>query len=1610
MTLNSTWSGSLFDLTVNPLFSGAIHWERVSWGPLPWNIRIKNPQLIDAGGIEVARFETFEVRDYNLFGLTEYTYGAQFVGLYNGHFNLHQRPHTDDSSQLIWNIEELFKPPHSIHKLDDGELVPPVLVQLNHCELEGIRGRVKMGTVDVSIFNGDVRGGFFEIDTITKVMRIRAEEIRVKQVNTEVFLRETTPLMTDLERAQAPIDKTLSYQHTYLQGEDFWWLGDAFGSQRLNTTSYQRDQLNLKSWVLDLTPDGVPHARGHIQAHLQAIERYIEPWGLDRFVRGEVKALGELNGPLDDPATRGLNLEGQLFVPQVGSLRFQVDGQKTRSSLVSLSRGRVWSQLGDLGLRGNFDLTRRLGTLYLKANELIWSSVTNLPSQWSRWEQSAFGDVAIKLRPHYDINSQNILVDRPFAIGAEVDLSASGPRRVHLKGRASLAADTLHLHQSLIEIHKPEDSLHTKPRQSIAAQGTLNLSQKTIDGHFKLRGDIKPNSLPPLKLPLQAKLDLQAQVSGSLSAPKLSGKLRALEVKSDMGGYPWRLTSLQSHFSFTDKILKLWKSEMKTRQGSARFKLHLPLHQPLQSTGWIQLKELYVDLSPLNILFSSSINGVVCTRDSNGCPSLIKRFPLSKSAARDSCIATLYGKESKPTISTLKPSKRATPSSMSQAETCLSLRKLKFFGVDFRELELNTSIRPKLIKIRRGRLWKSRRLLFDLQGQLEDPLSIDPKLNISLKLLHFPLQLAQKFIDDPPLSLRTLYGTASGELIVRGSLTKPEGRGEFSIDRVSTKVDFGSKIPTQLTLGRAQLELDLLSDRISAKGHLGQHIWLDGEYLIKRPELSVGLDLYSLGLSMLYAPTNGERSYRGELKDIIKDFEESANAPFALAPLSLSDPNLSLQVIGLGDDLYCDWTERRLPLGQLIRFGVQGRAQLTWLLEKDQSPKIDLDLDSTRVDYWLRDVGGEVIRHEATDRCLDRCRLRQNHQDLKDKVSNTISSDLPRSAQCPSLSLNTPSAYHIEISGKESFGDTVWVNPQKRWSYSGLKTTQLQKASQKGHCSALSFIGSRPQELVTLMPIILESEGQRLELRFGLTNGQTVGCLTGLMRLNILTPFLRDIYQQVDGSLSLQTSFSGPLSSIQLGGEAQLSSLDLLSPRVKLLGDIHLVEPVWFKLNRLPQGGTEVTLRDKNNLSVTRNAGDININDLSVQLPRFSLQELTVEFNAPQVDIKLPQMLRASLKFDEMRFNMSLPNQVSLSEESDQKSLTEDQPREYTSQARLDLSGDVKVIRAVYHADFLSIDKTFYQGGLNMLSGQTAVETLSVFERTPILKRLFLDLRIEGDNDILVKSKIADLTKLDLELNFDLKMRGKLISERGDLVQDRLTLSGYVDALEGSTLSISNNPFEISHAKVLFGGEIGEDSQTSDFLFADLVASHTYRIPPTGTSNRQINFDQTLSTDLIDEEVMLTGQLKMPTQESPFQVDFDLTSQSGRSRIEILNLILFGNYPSGLSVLDNTQPATGLLLSPVLNFIEKPIADSLGLDNLSLTPDSSSLFIDVDKVFSRRLRFNLRTQIGEVDPNTPQSLFLEYKINNLFAGEITAEQRGDIATGSGRLRLRLSWD
>ena len=72
---------------------------------------------------------------------------------------------------------------------------------------------------------------------------------------------------------------------------------------------------------MDLSPQGYPARRGQVSAHLHKVEPYIKPWNLHELVRGELKFTGQINGPVDDPATDGVNIEGQL-VPEIESLRF----------------------------------------------------------------------------------------------------------------------------------------------------------------------------------------------------------------------------------------------------------------------------------------------------------------------------------------------------------------------------------------------------------------------------------------------------------------------------------------------------------------------------------------------------------------------------------------------------------------------------------------------------------------------------------------------------------------------------------------------------------------------------------------------------------------------------------------------------------------------------------------------------------------------------------------------------------------------------------------------------------------------------------------------------------------------------------------------------------------------------------------------------------------------------------------------------------------------------------------------------------------------------------------------------------------------------------------
>ena len=181
----------------------------------------------------------------------------------------------------------------------------------------------------------------------------------------------------------------------------------------------------------------------------------------------------------------------------------------------------------------------------------------------------------------------------------------------------------------------------------------------------------------------------------------------------------------------------MWKSSLKTQAGRAQFEVNIPLEKPQHISGWARLKRLFVDLSPLNIPFSGIVEGLACTLGSKGCERYKTLVPNPSGQAQDSCIKALYTQEL---------------DQGSGGEACLSIRSLKMFDVKFRELELDASIRPDWVKVRRGRLWGSS-LFADLQGQIDRPWSAQPQLNTSLQL-KLELDLIKRFLSSPSMPLQ----------------------------------------------------------------------------------------------------------------------------------------------------------------------------------------------------------------------------------------------------------------------------------------------------------------------------------------------------------------------------------------------------------------------------------------------------------------------------------------------------------------------------------------------------------------------------------------------------------------------------------------------------------------------------------------------------------------------------------------------------------------------------------------------------------------------------------------------------------------------------------------
>ena len=511
--------------------------------------------------------------------------------------------------------------------------------------------------------------------------------------------------------------------------------------------------------------------------------------------------------------------------------------------------------------------------------------------------------------------------------------------------------------------------------------------------------------------------------------------------------------------------------------------------------------------------------------------------------------------------------------------------------------------------------------------------------------------------------------------------------------------------------------------------------------------------------------------------------------------------------------------------------------------------------------------------------------------------------------------------------------------------------------------------------------------------------------LRAALDLSIAAPFANATFNDIKGLMHTSIDVIGPISDPNVNGWVRIERLDAV-PRSSVVGrDLHLEQPVEFVITTPigPQplqpgksnlGTFTVALADftrprpgkpaePNRFLLRRDEALVSIGQVSVEIEQFGLERLYVGADAADMALNVPGVVRAA--FDATGLSVEM---------------FQHREGNRVPETRLRIGGDIAVEDAEYVADIVASD-ALNQGVTDNLRGRSQAQSISVFERVPLLKRMILDVRVHAEDSVWVRSNLAVIAT-ELEMKMDVRARGFLVGKPSDSVEDQLQIDGTVDILDdASTITYQRRTFEVNEGIVNLGGQ--------NFMSANVTAATTFKLR-TDQGQTNTTFDTGAGADLREEEVTLEIEVVMPTRDSDPKINPTLTSSSGASKIEVLTLLLTGRYPSDLTGAASAAPATEVLLGPVLSLIERPLEETLDL-NLSLTPDATgTLFIDADKSLSRRLRLYSRTPVGNDSATNPQIFGIEYRINNTVFSELTNEQLGNNNATSGRLRLRLVMD
>ena len=531
--------------------------------------------------------------------------------------------------------------------------------------------------------------------------------------------------------------------------------------------------------------------------------------------------------------------------------------------------------------------------------------------------------------------------------------------------------------------------------------------------------------------------------------------------------------------------------------------------------------------------------------------------------------------------------------------------------------------------------------------------------------------------------------------------------------------------------------------------------------------------------------------------------------------------------------------------------------------------------------------------------------------------------------------------------------------------------------------------------VLALDAVAIKVSGQPLELTgtVGSEGDLDLG-LTGTMDLAVIAPFVVGQFTVLQGVVELNNlALTGPLSDPMPSGSVRLINA-YMTPRSSTIGrEIQIQNGVELAIGsiegpRQKPGEFNVSMPrfrtdgsgTRNTLEVRRDDGLITVDRIEVFFSEFKPEALIVWADADNISLRVPDMIRATLDADQVVFeiwDLMRPHQIAMR-----------------------IAGHVHLLRGIYTGDIYGSSEISQDLRQN-LSGVSRATTVSVFERAPILKRLWLDLTVEGESDLFLRNQVTVLTT-DVELRPSLSLKGLLHDASATRPEDRLQIAGEISALpDSSSITYAGRKFEVRVCEVVLGG--------SSFMDGSLTAQATFDV----RHDTDSNLSDALAAaggDTRTEEVTLAVTFRMATRHSPLEYTWELQSDSGASDIEVLTLVLTGKYPSDLSGAASAQPALEVALGPLLNLIERPLEDTLDVQ-LDVTPQSTgTVEVDVDKRLFERLRLFSRASVSGEEVGNSLTLGAEYQLNNVTFGELSNTRVGLENNTTARVRWRMLLD